>query len=103
MCDPVGLQRRLSGSIGIDVSFCASPPAAGTVQISGFAPRVETKATVRLSGDQVGDESLMASPVVSCRGSPPAADTIQRFVVALLVSAFQVRSVKTMCWPSGDG
>src|SRR5262245_36531143 len=55
------------------------------------------------SGDHTGEESEVSLADVSCRGVPPSIDTSHKLVALLLVSGFQLRTVKTIQRPSGDG
>src|SRR5689334_8019569 len=103
MCDPVGLHCRLSTSTGNVVSPAASPPSMAIVQICRDPPRLDTNATVRLSGAHVGDVSLCALPLVSCRRFEPSLPTNHRFVAALFISGSHALTVKTIHFPSGDG
>src|SRR5262245_6004853 len=103
MCEPVGLHRRLSTSTGNMESWVASPPSRPIVQICDEPERFDTKATVRLSGDQTGDVSALAFAEVSCRSRAPSVEAIQRLVVVLLVSASHDRTVNTIHCPSGEG
>src|SRR4051812_28485266 len=103
MWEPVGLHCRLSTSTGNVVSPAASPPSMAIVQICREPPRPDTNATVRLSGAHVGDVSLCALPLVSCRRPVPSLAISHRFVAALFVSGSHALTVKTIHLPSGDG
>src|SRR5262245_61815662 len=89
-------------SIGNFVTCCASPPPVPISQIWREPERLETKATVLLSGHQEGDDSLTSLAAVSCRRLTPSAFITHKLVVGLFDSASHARTVKTIDLPSGD-
>src|SRR5262245_53122405 len=103
MCEPLGLNLKLSTSTGKVVTCLASPPSGRIVQICREPERLETNAMVRLSGDQVGEGLLNPPAFVRWRGCDPSSATSHRLVVVLFASASQDRSVNATQRPSGDG
>jgi hypothetical protein len=66
----------LGGSAVVLAPFPSLPVAEGSGAAGTIGARVETKARVRPSGDQRGDE-IAGGAAVSCRGAPPSIGTSQ--------------------------